>query len=130
MKLLLDTHIWLWALTTPERVHEGVRSAIADPRTDIVLSAASAWELAIKHAAGKLALASSTAELVEVSIRALRLRLLPIEVEHALLAASLPRHHNDPFDRMLIAQSRLAGLTLVTADVALREYGDPLLWAI
>jgi len=130
MRLLLDTHVWLWALTTPERVNEVVRSAIADTRNDTVLSVASAWELAIKHAAGKLSLASPAAELIEVSVQALRIRLLPIEVDHALLAASLPRHHNDPFDRMLIAQSRLAGLTLVTADAEIREYGDPLLWAI
>ena len=94
-----------------------------------ILSVASAWELAIKHALGKLPLHGSPSQLVEVSVRELNMSVLPIALGHALAAAGLPLHHRDPFDRMLVAQAQLDGLTLVTADAALQAYGGALLWA-
>jgi PIN domain nuclease of toxin-antitoxin system len=130
VKLLVDTHIWLWMLITPERLNDAARAAITDPANDTILSVASAWEVAIKHALGKLPLASSTAQLVAFSVHELKISVLPIELGHALAAAGLPPHHKDPFDRMLVAQARLADLTLVTADDAIRQYGGDVLWAI
>jgi PIN domain nuclease of toxin-antitoxin system len=129
VRLLLDTHVWLWMLTTPERLNEAARSAVADPAHEVVLSAASAWEVAIKHELGKLPLNGSPAQLVEVSIRELNVSVLPITIGHALAAATLPLHHKDPFDRMLVAQAGLEGLTLVTADEVIRQYDGVLLWA-
>ena len=130
MKLLVDTHVWLWILTTPERLCDGARSAITDDENEAILSAVSAWEVAIKYALGKLPLSMPPAELVDVSVRELRLTVLPIALDHALAAGALPPHHRDPFDRMLIAQAQLEGLTLVTADETIRQYGGALLWAV
>ena len=83
----------------------------------------------VEHALGKLPLPSSAAELVAISVRELKMTVLPIELGHALAAACLPSHHKDPFDRMLVAQAQLAELTLVTADKAIRQYDGVLLWA-
>jgi len=130
VKLLVDTHVWLWILTTPERLCDGARSAITDDENEAILSAVSAWEVAIKYALGKLPLSMPPAELVDVSVRELRLTVLPIALDHALAAGALPPHHRDPFDRMLIAQAQLEGLTLVTADETIRQYGGALLWAV
>jgi PIN domain nuclease of toxin-antitoxin system len=127
LKLLLDTHVWLWAMVSPERLNQATRTAIADPTNEAWLSVASAWETAIKRALGKLAL--DPALLVDVSIQQLRIQVLPIALDHALEAASLPAHHRDPFDRMLVAQARLEGLTLVTADHLLQKYDQGVMWA-
>jgi PIN domain nuclease of toxin-antitoxin system len=129
VRLLLDTHTWLWLLTAPERLSESARETILDPANETVLSVASVWETAIKHAAGKLVLASSPLVLVETSIRDLATSLLPIDVRHALEASSLPLYHRDPFDRMLVAQARLDGCTLVTADEVVHRYGVACIWA-
>jgi PIN domain nuclease of toxin-antitoxin system len=129
VKLLVDTHIWLWMLTAPERMNEAARNAIANPANEVILSVASAWEVAIKHALGKLPLHAPPARLVEISVTMLGVNVLPIALDHALAAAALPQHHRDPFDRMLVAQAQLDGLTLVTADDVLRQYGGTLLWA-
>ena len=127
-RLLIDTHIWLWSLGSPERVTPGVRSAILNA-DEIVLSVASIWEVGIKHAMGKLPLNAGVRALVDEAVRELRARILPIEVDHVIEAAGLPTHHRDPFDRLLVAQARTEGLPLVTLDDALRPYDVPLLWA-
>lgn len=127
-RLLLDTHIWLWSLGSPERVSPAVRSAIVDA-TEVVLSVASIWEVGIKHAMGKLPLNAGVRALVDEAVRELRARVLPIEMNHVIEAAGLPMHHRDPFDRLLVAQARTEGLILVTLDEALRPYDVPLLWA-
>jgi PIN domain nuclease of toxin-antitoxin system len=97
--------------------------------TEIVLSVASIWEVGIKHAMGKLPLNAGVPALVDEAARELRARVLPIEMDHVIEAAGLPMHHRDPFDRLLVAQARTEGLTLVTLDEALRPYDVPLLWA-
>ena len=91
----MDTHVWLWTLTTPERLNESTRSAIRDPENEAVLSVASVWEVAIKHALGKLPLSGSPSRLIEVSVHQLKLNVLPIAAGHALAAATLPLHHKD-----------------------------------
>jgi PIN domain nuclease of toxin-antitoxin system len=120
VKLLLDSHAFLWWLAEDPGLAGEAMLAMADPSSIVHVSAASVWELAIKAALGKLDL--DDADLVE-EIAANDFVELPITARHALAAAALPRHHDDPFDRMLIAQARIEGLTIVTRDAAFRAYG-------
>ena len=125
MRLLLDTHVLLWWLLNPESLTERARDAIADPANGVLISAASAWEVAIKRSLGRL----EAPDDLERQIEATRFEPLSITLAHALRAGSLPRHHNDPFDRMLVAQSMVEGLTIVTRDPRLSPYGVPVLAA-
>ena len=127
MRLLLDTHIWLWAVMEPERLNPAIRTAI-ETEVELVLSVASLWEMAIKHAAGKLRIEGNL-ETFRLTVTRMRGTELVIRPEHALAAAALPQHHRGPFDRMLIAQATIEDLTLVTADEMVRSYGGDLLWA-
>lgn len=129
MRLLLDTHVWLWMLSAPERLNAATQSALADSATELWLSVASAWEVAIKHARGKLPLPDPVGDLVALSSERFGMNVLPIRLPHALTAAELPPHHNDPFDRLLIAQAQLESMTLVTADKLVTKYGAAVLWA-
>ena len=122
MRLLLDTHIFLWWLADDPKLRSVARAALADPDSLIYVSAASLWEIAIKSALGKLAFEGDP--LIEITGNGFQ--ELPITGRHALAAGQLPRHHDDPFDRMLAAQSRLENLVLVSEDAALKEYGVPL----
>lgn len=123
-RLLLDTHIFLWWRGVPARLTSEVRSSIAT--ADIVfVSAASAWEAAIKVSLGRLELPDT----IEAGVLASGFERLLITFSHAERAASLPSHHRDPFDRMLIAQAQAEGLTLVTHDRLLEAYDVEILWA-
>jgi PIN domain nuclease of toxin-antitoxin system len=115
--MLLDTHALLWWLADEELAPD-VRDEIADPANSVAVSAASAWEISIKRALGKLAAPDDLRE----QIRASDFAPLPIEITHALAAGQLPKHHEDPFDRMLIAQAQIEKLTIVTRDRRFREY--------
>ena len=117
MKLLLDTHVALWWHADDRRLRAPGRRAIADA-AEVWVSAASAWEIAIKTALGKVRPPGPFAEAVETS----GFRPLPITFRHAAEAGTLPVHHRDPFDRMLVAQARLEGLTLVTHDEVFDRY--------
>lgn len=117
MRLLLDTHALLWWLAD-EGLTDQARDAIADPANLVMLSAASAWEISIKRALGKLSAPDDLERQVEES----GFTPLPISVAHALAAGRLPRHHDDPFDRMLIAQAFAEGLTIVTHDKRFADY--------
>lgn len=122
MKLLLDTHVFLWWQADSRKLGADARRAIA--RADTVwISAASAWEVAIKVALGKLRIPGPFSEAVEQS----SFTELPIGFEHAALVGRLPHHHSDPFDRMLIAQAIVEGATVVTHDTQLEAYAVPLL---
>ncbi len=125
MNLLLDTHVVLWALAEPERLSAEARSAIEDGRDAVFVSAASAWEIGIKRALGKL---MAPDQLVE-ALAAAGFQPLPITVEHATTAGALPPHHHDPFDRMLVAQAMMEGLTVVTRDRSFEPYGVTILKA-
>lgn len=125
MRLLLDTHVVLWALSDDERLARSVRDHIEDGRNDVLVSAVSVWEIAIKVALGKL---DAPADLLEVMADA-ELHPLPIVHEHALRAGRLPRHHDDLFDRMLVAQALVERLTLVSADPRMAAYGVDLIAA-
>ncbi len=118
MRLLLDTAVWLWWRADDPALGAAARSAIADPRNDVYVSAASIWEIAVKRALGKLHAPHDQA----AAIPALGFRELAMNARHAERAGSLPPHHRDHFDRMLAAQAQLEGLTLVTSDAHLRRY--------
>ena len=122
MSYLLDTRCWLWLQTEPERFPDRLLNRLADRAVDLFLSAASAWEIGIKHATGRLALPEPPAVYVPDGMRRTGARELPVSHGHALAAAALPLHHRDPFDRLLVAQSRIEGLPLVTADRAIQQY--------
>lgn len=125
MRLLLDTHAYLWWLTDDRRLGRTARAAIGSPPSVVHVSAASIWEIGIQAALGRLAL--GRLDVVE-AIDESGFETLPITPAHALAAARLPRHHDDPFDRMLVAQARVEDLTLVTRDAALVAYGVRALW--
>ncbi len=118
MKLLLDTHILLWWLAGDDALPHPAGEAIADGDTAVIVSAASAWEISIKRAAGKL---DAPDDLLD-ACAANGFDTLAITAAHALAAGALPLHHNDPFDRMLIAQARSDDLTVVTVDPRFSEY--------
>ncbi len=126
MRLLLDTHVWLWWLTALERLPPLLRSAI-ESAEDVRLSAVSVWEVVIKAGSGKLELPMPAAELVAVSHRDAGTAPLPVDARHALAVLDLPDLHRDPFDRLLVAQALVEGLTLVTADAKVQAYDVPLL---
>jgi PIN domain nuclease of toxin-antitoxin system len=113
----------LWWLDDDMRLGPSAREAIADPDTEIFVSAASAWEISVKRAAGKLEAPFDVGSALERN----HFIELPIEVAHAVAAGDLPRHHTDPFDRMLVAQAQLEDLTLVTNDAEIARYGVALL---
>jgi PIN domain nuclease of toxin-antitoxin system len=121
MRLLLDTHIFLWLHTEPERLGEHL-SLVEDQRNELLLSAASSWEIAIKYALGRLPLPESPDRYVPERMRAIDARGLPVEHAHALAVAALPSLHGDPFDRLLAAQAGLLDLSILTADTKLAEY--------
>lgn len=127
MRLLLDTHVWLWLLVRPDRVEASVLEQVAVAE-ELRLSAASVWEAAIKQGRNKLPLPVPLADLVAVSHRDAGLACLPVEERHALAVADLPPLHRDPFDRVLVAQALVEGLTLVTADEQVQAYGVPVLF--
>ena len=119
MRLLLDTHVFLWATAEPGRLAPSVRQALTAPTNSILVSVASVWEIAIKRALGRLDFPLE--ELDAVLARAGFTHLL-IDAGHAIAAGGLPRHHADPFDRMLVAQSQAEGLALVSEDAAIAAY--------
>ena len=119
MRLLLDTHVLLWWLADDPLLGEAAREGISASDSSVFVSAASAWEISIKQALGKLEAPSDLVRQIEVH----RFEPLPITVSHAYAAGALPRHHDDPFDRVLVAQARAEGLILVTRDPRMGLYG-------
>jgi PIN domain nuclease of toxin-antitoxin system len=122
VRILLDTHCWLWMLAAPDRFTPEIRERLESPRTDLYLSSASVWEIVIKHALGRLVLPMRPAEYLPSRVAASRTTPLPIEHSHALRVGALPPHHRDPFDRMLVAQSQVEGLPILTADPQVAAY--------
>ncbi len=122
MRLLLGSHVLLWFMAGSARLGRRALDVISAPDSEVWISAATAWEIAIKESLGRLELADPAAEIIPDAIARYRFRPLPITVEHGLRAAALPQHHTDPFDRMLIAQARAEGLQIVTADRQFAAY--------
>jgi PIN domain nuclease of toxin-antitoxin system len=124
LKLLLDTHAVIWFTEDAPQLSTDAASAIEDPANDVLVSAVVAWEIAIKRALGKLRAANNY---VDVMLAA-GSRELPVAIAHARSVESLPPHHSDPFDRMLVAQAAVEDATIVTNDPRIRLYGVPVLW--
>lgn len=122
---LLDTHVLFWSLAEVARLTPQVRTILDESDTRICVSVASAWEMRIKSALGKMTMPED----LPAQLALARFETLPITLPHALAAGGLPLHHRDPFDRMLIAQAQVEGLTLVTHDARMRPYDVAVLWA-
>lgn len=121
-RYLVDTHVWLWIQSDPDRLREETREILQDVRNSLLFSAASAWEIAIKYRLGKLQLPEAPASYVPDRMRRSGTSPLPVDHAHVLRTAELPDHHRDPFDRVLVAQAQLLDLTIVTADDQLSAY--------
>ena len=128
MKLLLDTHAFLWSAADDPRLTEPARAALLDPASTLHLSVASVWEMAIKISLGKLRMPGRWTDLVRREMTANDILWLPIEIDHCSAVSSLPFHHRDPFDRLLAAQSLVDRLVLVSRDPAFDAYGVQRLW--
>ena len=126
MNLLLDTHVALWAITDAPALPARARALIADPANEVWVSAVSVWEIAIKHGLGRGDIPVSGDEALGYFVEA-GYRMLSITPAHAAGVASLPPHHQDPFDRLLVAQARAEPLRLLTHDATVALYGEPVL---
>jgi PIN domain nuclease of toxin-antitoxin system len=123
VKLLLDTHVVLWAALEPERLSPDCRAALEDGTNKVSMSVVSAWEMAIKQSLGKLVLSLPAEQWLPEVLRKTGFDTLDVELAAALRVRALPWHHRDPFDRLLIAQAMETGLTLATRDTRFAAYG-------
>jgi PIN domain nuclease of toxin-antitoxin system len=125
MNLLIDTHVLLWWLDDHPTLSRKAKAAIADGQNLVFISAVVIWEIRIKQALGKLEIPRNFREVIDAQ----PFEMLDITVEHAHIVGDLPAHHRDPFDRMLIAQTKAEHLTLVTRDIRLKKYKIPIIEA-
>lgn len=129
MKVLLDTHAFLWWVSSRgARLSVRARDLLSDGATEVLVSMASVWEMSIKVGVGRMDLPAPIERYVPDRLHHHGFELLPIELRHAFRAGELPRIHGDPFDRMLIAQAQVEGLALVTADPAIGRYDVETIW--
>lgn len=128
MNLLLDTHTFLWLDSDPARLSPTVQNLCNNPETELLLSVVSIWEMQIKYALGKLSLRLPLRELIEDQKRVNGLTLIPVVDEHAFALDRLPLHHNDPFDRLIIAQALTEGLPLASVDAHVAKYPITVVW--
>lgn len=128
MKLLVDSHALLWYVDQDQLLSRNAHAAITDPANDLLLSAATVWEIAIKSGHGKLSLSVPFRSWMLQAIADLGLTLLPITVEFADAQASLPKHHGDPFDRLLVAQAQVEKIGIISSDAIFDRYGIARLW--
>ena len=129
MRTLLDTHALVWWWIDDPRLPAAARNLISDPDTAVLVSAASAWEIATKHRLGKWPEPEQLLGGFEDLLRQSRFADLPITVAHARMAGTLAGEHRDPFDRMIMAQSRIENLTVLTGDPVFAQYGVPVIWS-
>lgn len=122
MRILLDTQVWLWMLAAPERLSKRSRALVVSPGNELLLSAASSWEIAIKHGLGKIQLPEPAAKYIPRMIASTSVNPLHVHHRHALHVALLPMHHRDPFDRLLVAQAQLEDVPILTADRSFANY--------
>lgn len=128
MRVILDTRAFLWWVSGADRLTARARAMVADPGTEVLLSVASAWEIAIKSATGRLELEGPAETYVPERIRHHGFGVLPVQLDHALRAGALPRHHGDLFDRLLVAQSQVEDVPIITADPLLNLYDVETIW--
>lgn len=126
MNLLLDTHIALWAITDSQKLPQQARDLIQSPKTTVWVSAANVWEIAIKYSLGRGEMPVSSKDAVRY-FQESGYRFLPIEVEHTIAVEDLPAHHQDPFDRILVAQALVEPMRLITHDPMVALYSDTII---
>jgi len=122
LRILLDTHCWLWAIEEPGRLNDRAVSILENEEIDAFLSAASAWEIAIKYGQGRLKLSEPPVSFIPSRLARDGYAVLPIHLAHAIEAGGLPPLHRDPFDRILVAQARIEEMTILTADPKILAY--------
>ncbi len=128
MKLLLDTHALLWFLLNDEKLSRNAKSIIADSSNAIFVSPASYWEIAIKISLGKYLLNQPFADFIEQELTKNEFSILPITIQHAAIVCTLPFHHRDPFDRLLIAQAIVDNIPMLSNDTAFDKYSVKRIW--
>jgi PIN domain nuclease of toxin-antitoxin system len=128
VRLLLDSHAFLWFILGDQRLSDRARLAIAAADTDVLISPATLWEMAIKVRLGKYTLPGPFGPFMDTQLTSNRIRLLPIEVRHTAILASMPFHHRDPFDRLIVAQALAESIGVVSVDAMLDAYGVSRLW--
>ena len=128
MRLLVDSHALIWYVDQDHLLSPASHAALTDPSNDLLLSAGSIWEIGIKVGLGKLVLSQSYKLWMTQAMNDLGITVLPITVEHADVQAGLPRHHSDPFDRLLVAQALVEQVSIVSGDASLDAYGITRLW--
>lgn len=128
MRFLLDTHSFLWYLADDPKLSRKAEAAISDPDNEIWISAASLWEIAIKSSLGKLRLTEPFGELIPYQLSLNSIEVLRIQVDHLSLVSELPFHHRDPFDRLLVAQSRVERVPLISLDPLFDTYEVERVW--
>jgi len=128
VKLLVDAHTVIWAVDDPSKLSPQAIMSLQDPGNDLLLSAGTIWEIAIKVGLVKLSLSMPYREWMNQAITDLGMTVLPITVEYADVQGNLPRHHGDPFDRLLVAQAQVESMALVSADIGFDPYGINRLW--
>ncbi len=128
MKVLLDTHAFLWWIMDDPRLSATAREIIREGHNELYFSAASGWEIAIKVSLGRLDLRRPPSRFVPEQMARNRIESLPVEMSHALAVGLLPHHHRDPFDRLLGVQSRAQNLPILSSDPMLRRYDAEVLW--
>jgi PIN domain nuclease of toxin-antitoxin system len=122
VRVLLDTHVWLWMQAEPEKLNQSARTLIEDARNELLFSAASVWEIAIKVRAGKLQIPEPVPRYVASRMQSSGVSALAVSHSHAAGVADLPGHHRDPFDRLLIAQALAEGVPILSSDAQLDAY--------
>ena len=128
MRVLLNTHVFLWWITDDPRLSPRAREIIADGRNRLFLSAASGWEIAIKAKLGRLQLPDEPEHFIPEQLELNAIEALPVQMVHALHVYRLPDHHRDPFDRLLVAQAPLEKLPILTADPQIARYPVKVIW--
>ncbi|MCJ7784306.1 MAG: type II toxin-antitoxin system VapC family toxin [Desulfobacterales bacterium] len=128
MKVLLDTHTFLWWITDDPKLSLRVRGIISDGENEIFISAATGWEIAIKSQIGRLKLPDEPQRFILEQLKINGMKRLPIEMRHALHVSTLPAYHQDPFDRILIAQAQMEDLPVLSADPEIGKYEVTIIW--
>jgi PIN domain nuclease of toxin-antitoxin system len=129
MRFLLDTHCWLWSVSSPHRLSEATLALIQNTHNMVYFSVASAWEITIKYSIGKLPLPAPPEIFIPTSLTEQRIKSLPITNSHVTLVHTLPPHHQDPFDRLIIAQAIKENLSIISNDALLHRYDVPIIAA-
>ncbi|MBO1051921.1 MAG: type II toxin-antitoxin system VapC family toxin [Dolichospermum sp. DET73] len=128
MRILIDTHVFIWWTSDSQKLSLTVYNLLTSPKTQVILSVVSIWEMQIKLSLGKLELKTALPELVEDEVKQNRIELLPLDLSHIYALSNLPNYHRDPFDRLLIAQAKSEELVIISIDEKFDGYDIERLW--